>query len=44
MIVAHENGSESLRETRLSADVNRVIVSRENESESLREAVLAADV
>ena len=44
MIVARDNGSESLREARLAADVNIVIVARENESESLREARLAADV
>ena len=43
MIVARDNESESLREARLAADVNRVIFARENESESLREA-LAADV
>ena len=42
--VAREIESESLREARLAADVNRAIVARENESESLREAILAADV
>ena len=44
MIVARDNESESLREARLAANVNRVIIARENESESLREAILAADV
>ena len=44
MIVVHENKSESLRETRLAVDVERVIVDHDNESESLREARSAADV
>ena len=44
MIVAHDNGSESLREAKLAADVNIIIIARENESESLREAILAAHV
>ena len=43
MILARENESKSLREARLSADVERLIVARENESESLRKARLAAD-
>ena len=44
VIFARENESESLREARLAADVERVIVAHESESESLREARLAADV
>ena len=44
MIVARDNESESLLESRLAADVNRVIVARDNESESLREAISADDV
>ena len=52
MIVARENESESLREARLTTDVERVIVGRESESlrEALRdvvaqrEAISAADV
>ena len=46
MIVARENESESLREARLVADVERVIFAHENERESysLREARLVADV
>ena len=39
-----ENVGESLREPRLTADVEWVIVARKNESESLHEARLAADV
>ena len=42
--VRTENESESLREARLAADVERVIVARGSESESMREARLAADV
>ena len=34
--VRTENESESLREARLAANVERVIVGRENKSESLR--------
>ena len=43
--VARENNIESLREARLSADVERerVIIFRENKSKSLCEAGLAAD-
>ena len=44
MIVTHEIESESLRETRLAAAVERVIVAHENERESLRETRLAADL
>ena len=44
MIVARENESETLREARLAADIERVIVARKNESESLLEARLVADV
>ena len=44
MIVSCKNESESLREKRLAAHLDRVIVARENDSESLREARLAADV
>ena len=38
------NDSESLREPRLVADVEKLIVARENKSDSFRKAILAADV
>ena len=44
MIVARENESETLRQARLAADIERVIVARKNENESLLEARLAANV
>ena len=43
MIVARENESESMREARLAAGVERVIFAYKNESESFREAILAAN-
>ena len=43
-MLPRENESESLREARLAADIERVIVDRENDCDSLRKARLAADV
>ena len=41
--VRNENESESMREARFAAGVERVIFAHENKSESFREAILAAN-